>query len=110
MSVDLALETPLVGTPQYVRDQNGNRSSLALSKDGNVGIGTDRPEAKLEVSADSSAPWFRLGRGGDAGRVWIEYGEQYAPLLVLSDQDDPPNFNKSEIDRKAVRNTQPGLA
>jgi len=87
MSVDLALETPLVGTPQYVRDQNGNRSSLSLSKDGNVGIGTDRPEAKLEVSADSSAPWFRLGRGGDAGRVWIEYGEQYAPLLVLSDQD-----------------------
>jgi hypothetical protein len=45
MSVDLALETPLVGTPQYVRDQNGNRSSLALSKDGNIGIGTDRPEA-----------------------------------------------------------------
>jgi hypothetical protein len=92
MSVDLAVETPLAGNAQYVRDQNGNRSSLSLSREGNIGVGTERPEARLEVSADASGPWFRLGRGGDAGRVWVEYGEQYAPLLVLSDQDDPPRI------------------
>jgi hypothetical protein len=77
--------------------------TLFLGADGNVGIGTTGPEARLEVSGMPTAVsgglgnnlWFRLGDGGvegDSGRMWVEYGAQSAPLLVLSDHDDPPRM------------------
>jgi len=36
------------------------------------------------------AKWFDFGDGGDAGRVWLQYGgaSQAAPLMVFSDLDD----------------------
>jgi hypothetical protein len=78
--------------------QNGR---LFLRAGGNVGIGSTEPEAKLDIHSVSTTSngstlgndlWLRVGDGGDGGRVWIEYGEQAAPLLVLSDRDDPPRI------------------
>lgn len=74
---------------------------LFLQAGGNIGVGTLEPVAKLdianvEVSSNGSNLgedlWFRVGDGGDAGRVWIEYGDAAAPLLVLSDSDNPPRI------------------
>jgi hypothetical protein len=43
--------------------------------------------------------WFRIGDGGDSGRVWIEYSGN-APHLVLSDLDDPPGIRFQETGAK----------
>jgi hypothetical protein len=32
--------------------------------------------------------WLQAGDGGDGGRVWLQYGAQLAPLMVMSDFDD----------------------
>ncbi|APX11974.1 hypothetical protein BWR18_10020 [Tateyamaria omphalii] len=77
--------------------------ALYLDASGRVGIANTAPRAKLEVSdvpvgASSGLGdrmWMRVGDGGDegdAGRFWIEYGEQSAPLVVISDQNDPPRM------------------
>jgi hypothetical protein len=85
---------------------SANNSRLYLEKGGNVGIGTTDPEAKLEIvqvpasvngSPLGSDLWFRAGDGGDSGRVWIECGSQAAPLLVLSDKDNPPRIQFQQI-------------
>jgi hypothetical protein len=65
---------------------------------GEVGIGTDTPEAKLDIrGVESPNPselgqkkWFQVGNGTnpDQGRVWLQYGPALAPLLVMSDFDD----------------------
>lgn len=75
-------------------DESGVANArLYLRAGGNVGIGTAEPEARLDIhTASTTEPWFRAGIGGDSGRVWIEYGSQLAPLLVLSDMDDPPRI------------------
>lgn len=41
--------------------------------------------------------WFRFGPGGDGGRIFAEYGPQNAPLLRLSDYDDPPRIQFQQI-------------
>ncbi|MDJ0735224.1 MAG: hypothetical protein QNJ47_14365 [Nostocaceae cyanobacterium] len=70
---------------------------------GNVGIGTTNPQAALEViPSDYSKPWLQLGRGGDAGRLWVEYpqagsGYSLAPNLVMSDLDDPPRIRFQQM-------------
>jgi hypothetical protein len=56
---------------------------------GKVGIGTTSPVADLDIRPTLTR-WFQAGSGGDSGRLWVEYGGQRAPLLVLSDKDDPP--------------------
>ncbi len=50
MSINLTIENALNVTAQYVKDQDGNTSSLSLTKDGNVGIGIDNPEKKLDIN------------------------------------------------------------
>ena len=40
---------------------------------------------------------MQLGVGGDAGRVWWQYGSQLAPLMVMSDLDDPPRLQFQQI-------------
>jgi hypothetical protein len=65
-----------------------------------VGIGTLSPEAKLDIrkvpaptgNALGAGKWFQVGDGSDTGRMWLQYGDQLAPLLVLSDFDDPPRL------------------
>jgi len=80
---------------------SADNSQLFLQADGNIGIGTIEPQAKLDIAQVSVSGggsglgediWFRVGDGADSGRVWIEYGNQAAPLLVLSDNDDPPRI------------------
>jgi hypothetical protein len=36
-----------------------------------------------------SGRWLQAGDGDDLGRMWVQYGPQLAPMLVLSDLDDP---------------------
>jgi hypothetical protein len=73
---------------------------LFLQSGGRVGLGTTDPQARLEIAgapANAGALWLRVGDGGDSGRVWIEYGPQLAPLLVLSDLDDPPRLRFQQV-------------
>ena len=73
---------------------------LFLRTGGDVGIGTLTPEAKLDIrnvpapigNALGAGKWFQVGDGDDKGRMWLQYGDQLAPLLVLSDFDDPPRL------------------
>src|SRR5262249_41595790 len=44
-----------------------------------------------------SNKWVQIGEGGDAGRVWWQYGSQLAPLYVMSDFDDPPRMQFQQI-------------
>lgn len=78
---------------------------LFLETGGEVGIGTLTPEAKLDIQS-VSAPmgnalganmWLRVGNGGDGGRVWLQYGDQLAPLLVMSDLDDPSRIQFQQV-------------
>jgi hypothetical protein len=50
MSVDLTVDQALGASGQYVKDQNGNRSSLSLPKEGSVGVGLDKPLHALDVN------------------------------------------------------------
>jgi hypothetical protein len=50
MSVDLTVDQKLGRSGQYVKDQNGNQSSLSLTDRGNVGVGTDKPDHTLDVN------------------------------------------------------------
>jgi hypothetical protein len=78
---------------------------LFLATGGNVGIGTLTPEAKLDLRAVSTAgssglaagKWFQVGDGGDSGRIWLQYGPQLAPLLVMSDLDNPPRLQFQQL-------------
>ncbi|WP_413935782.1 hypothetical protein [Nitrospira sp. BLG_1] len=73
---------------------------LFLHNGGNVGIGTQAPDAKLDIrnvpaptgNALGANRWLQVGDGDDTGRMWVQYGDQLAPLLVLSDFDDPPRI------------------
>lgn len=70
---------------------DGSRK-VVITDSGNVGIGTSGPEARLDIANMGENLWLRLGDGGDGGRLWVEYGKQSAPLLVMSDFDDPPRI------------------
>ncbi|MFO1322810.1 MAG: hypothetical protein U1F15_01990 [Burkholderiales bacterium] len=81
-------------------------TNFFVATGGNVGIGTLAPAAKLDVrqvpapgggSALGAGKWLQLGDGGDAGRVWYQYGGQLAPLMVMSDLDNPPRIQFQQI-------------
>ncbi|MEO0423483.1 MAG: hypothetical protein AAF184_14195 [Pseudomonadota bacterium] len=80
---------------------------LFLQAGGNVGISTTDPAAKLDIADVQVTPggsglgndlWLRVGNGEDNGRLWVEYGSQRAPLLVLADDDDPPRLQFQQGD------------
>ncbi|WP_444634709.1 hypothetical protein [Cupriavidus oxalaticus] len=74
---------------------------------GNVGIGTLAPGARLDIqqvpspqgNAVGNGKWLQMGNSGapDAGQAWFQYGPQLAPLLVLSDLDDPPRVQFQQV-------------
>ncbi|MBI5259414.1 MAG: hypothetical protein HY855_23125 [Burkholderiales bacterium] len=91
----------LPGAPGFNLTQaDATQSNLFVAPTGQVGIGTSTPQAKLDVRgvpAPQGNPlgagkWLQAGDGGDAGRVWLQYGPQLAPLMVMSDFDDPPRL------------------
>ena len=63
MSTDLTIDNDLDAAAQYVKDQQGNTSSLALSKEGNVGIGTANPEHSLDINGTISIKSSAIGKG-----------------------------------------------
>ncbi len=50
MSVDLTVDQGLGASGQYVKDRNGNQSSLSLTEKGSVGIGFKDPTHTLDVN------------------------------------------------------------
>jgi hypothetical protein len=77
--------------------------ALVVDNNGNVGIGTTNPEFSLDVPTNG---WFRFGTGGDSGRIFAEYGTQFAPILKLSDKDDPPRIQFQQIGNSDENNPQ----
>jgi len=81
-------------------------SEAITIKDGNVGIGTTNPEFKLDVTSG----WFRFGPGGDGGRIFAEYeggsGSLKAPILKLSDKDEPPRIQFQQTGNSDENNPQ----
>lgn len=63
MSTDLTIDHELNTAAQNVKDQNGNSSSLSLTKEGNVGIGTESPDHTLDVNGTIRIKSSALGKG-----------------------------------------------
>jgi len=63
MTTDLTVDHELNSNAQNVKDQNGNTSSLTLTKEGNVGIGTINPEHTLDVNGTIRIKSSALGKG-----------------------------------------------
>ena len=83
-----------------VTETDPTETRVFLETGGNVGVGTLDPEAKLDIrnvpapggNALGAGKWLQAGDGDDKGRFWIQYGDQLAPLMVLSDLDNPPRI------------------
>lgn len=88
------------------------KTRLFLRADGDLGLNTAAPEARLDIAdvdATTGNPlgqnlWIRVGNGEDDGRFWVQYGPQSAPLAVLSDLDDAPRvqFQKTGTGTEAA--------
>ncbi len=81
-------------------------SDVAIS---NVGIGTSVPNAVLDIAgplpdlgggyALGDGKWLNLNTGGgDGGQMWIQYGPQAAPLMVMSDLKNPSRIQFQEYE------------
>lgn len=66
----LTAQSPLGPSPQFVQDQNGNKSPLAIGTGTNVGIGTTTPACLLTVAGNvSKAPTAELYSLGDESSI-----------------------------------------
>ena len=78
---------------------------LFLEGGGNVGIGTLDPDAKLDVqsvaapasNALGANKWVSIGDGEEGGRIWMQYGDQAAPLAVLSGLENPARIQFQQV-------------
>lgn len=91
------------------------QTRLFLEAGGNVGIAILDPEAKLDIrqvpapgtgNALGAGKWLQVGDGGDKGRVWLQYGDQLAPLMVMSDLDNPSRIQFQQIGNGAETGPQ----
>jgi len=94
------------GAPGFnITQSDATLSNLFIAPGGNVGIGTSVPEAKLDVrnvpapqgNALGAGKWLQVGDGDDFGRMWLQYGSQLAPLMVLSDLDDASRIQFQQV-------------
>jgi len=83
-------------------ESDPTQTRLFLEIGGSVGIGTLEPDAKLDVrsvlapvrNALGANKWVQIGEGG---RIWMQYGDQLAPLVVLSGQEDPARIEFQQV-------------
>lgn len=84
----------------FIGDAQGT-PQLVVTGAGNVGLGTTAPAAHLDIAAAVKPSGDAFGDNllfqiraltpptGDHGRLWFQYGPNAAPLMVLSDFNDP---------------------
>jgi hypothetical protein len=90
-----------------VTQADATKTDLFVAPSGDVGLGTQTPGARLDIQRVPSplgnpvgtAKWLQMGASGagDLGQAWFQYGPQLAPLLVLSDLDDPARIQFQQI-------------
>ena len=113
MSVKLTVVQKLNATGQKVKDESGNSSSLCLTKNGNVGIGTTSPQHKLDVNGTLRIKSNNMGEGvffaktkyalGDFSqqlRLQREVGGVVLRIfeIVLSDPNEKGSFFFDNVD------------
>ena len=69
------------GFPFSINDEAPN-ASLALAADGNVGLGTDSPDAPLEVSDDETFSFFRITATGAPVNQSVDITFTQGPLTT----------------------------
>jgi hypothetical protein len=83
MSIDLIVERQLDQAGQYVKDQSGNQSSLSLTKNGNVGVGVDKPVHTLDVNGTLRIKSTDTGFGLHFAGSEYSLGTKGAHSLIL---------------------------
>lgn len=84
----------------FIGDAQGTPLLTVLGS-GHVGVGTTAPQSRLDIAAAVKPLGDLFGDNiffqvraitpskGDHGRLWMQYGPNAAPWMVLSDLDDP---------------------
>lgn len=113
MSVGLTIDKNLGVKAQRVKDRSGNSSSLALTKNGNVGIGTTSPQHKLDVNGTIRIKSNDMGEGiffADTKYVLGDFSQQLRLQkeaggvvlrifeIVLSDPSEKGSFFFDNVD------------
>lgn len=113
MSVSLKIENNLGTKAQRVKDQAGNSSSLSLTKNGNVGIGTTSPQHTLDVNGTIRIKSNDMGEGivfSDTKYVLGDFSQQLRLQkeaggvvlrifeIVLSDPNEKGSFFFDNVD------------
>jgi hypothetical protein len=92
-------------------DSVGGDPAFKIEGNGNVGIGTKNPSAPIDIVSHVAVGGSNIGNeigfrwsgksingiNPDSGKVWIEYGPQEAPLLMLEDYDNPPRIQFQQV-------------
>ena len=83
MSFDLTVDHELEEAPQFIEDQLGHKSPLAIGTGQNIGIGTDAPQEARHERA-----WVE--REAHDGEVGIELPRDFHAGVGRSRDDDQP--------------------
>ncbi|KKR06417.1 MAG: hypothetical protein UT34_C0001G0457 [candidate division WS6 bacterium GW2011_GWF2_39_15] len=99
----LTLSNTTAGLSFRVNDEAGDTTPFAIDADGNVGIGTDAPGAKLEVKGGrtvleslADAQTLGIGRSDATGRYWLGITASASPSLNFVNNSGVVRFSLSD--------------